>query len=389
MKSLSLKVIKGVLLVALPIMSYGQKVSKESVKHNYLRSPKIFLSKDKTVKKEVIVTYLEENEDRRQQNEYSNNQRQENAQKEVADYKKQKTSSKVAERMLLGKKKPTGEAKSINLQYLPKEWSEAYVIEKGCKTVGLKTAIGAKARIVVIIEKPKITYQNKDVSADGPSSAYYLNEAKVVGDVKVEVFNEKGEMVDSKTFTNRSSASGKRFSSSSARTAVKKSEERKLKLTAEETCMKYNMSDVQKYVSENLDYTTVEKNSKIYSIVDKKGNYTEINDCLPKFTKGLQYLGTNETYQKGVDLITSLIPIYESASKEYEPNNKKAKINEGVVQALYLNLAQAYIWSNEFEKAATYLAEHAAVNAKNNKKAVEKIKFFLEDQRMRFEASKM
>lgn len=385
------KLVLGVFLALVIFTCKAQKVTTETIKHNYFRTPKYILSKEKKINKEVIISYKEDNELISDINKNVNLQRKENAESEKKSYEEKKTSSKIAERILLGKKKPKN-ATYANKPYTQKEWSADHIINNGCKTMSLGHSTNTKAKIKITVLPINITKETINAEAatqkDGSiRAAYYTYHINGQAGLKVEAFNELGKLVISENFSSWQNTRSKKYSSRSARNKDFTQNDKAIKLGFEKKLMATDLNHLQTYINDNFENQITEKKSKIFSIKDKKGVYTQINECSLTFAKGIQYLSTEDSYSKGTGIIKELIPVYESQLKEYDPTNKKARINKNIAQALYLNLAQAYIWTNDYEKANNCIIEYNIINPKKNKKYIIELKAFLDDQEIRFKAN--
>jgi hypothetical protein len=88
-----------------------------------------------------------------------------------------------------------------------------------------------------------------------------------------------------------------------------------------------------------------------------------------------------------IKIIKKAIAVWEKALEESDPDDKKARINADVKAGLYLNLAEAYMWLNDFTKARTHLAKHAALNAHGFNRDYKKIDELLISRKERFDAN--
>ncbi len=368
------------------VFCLGQKMSKESIKHSYFQTPKYYLSKNKQVKKEVVLTYLEKNKSIVETVDEINKTNNEKAQQKLDDYENEKTSKKVVDQLLFGKKKPSGKGSHLELPFTQKEWARGEILTNSCKTNGLIESSSAEARVVISVLEFRATDKVSDNHSKSGSS-YSLNVEGTAG-LELKCYNENNELVFSRTTVYEYNRTGKSYTSSSARDKAYSKDVKSLKFEVEKACMKKDLKVMQGIITDNIDYNTIEKKTVIYVVNDKKGVYTEINKCLEDFNKGLQYFSMEETYSRGKNLIEKVIPVYEKELEGYEPNNKKARINKGVAFSLYLNLCNAYIYTNQYDKAKECLIQCKIIDSKKSTKEIKKIKLFLEDHKSRFEAIK-
>lgn len=82
--------------------------------------------------------------------------------------------------------------------------------------------------------------------------------------------------------------------------------------------------------------------------------------------------------QKNYQALNEPIKIWETWLSKYDPNNKKAAVNNNVAQGLHENLSIAYTFTNEFDKARTNLdkALKLAQTGFVNTNEVDKLKAF-------------
>ena len=372
------KTIISVLLVLISWYGMSQKAKENTIKISYFRTPKYKLSNDRKVKKELILMYMEDNKNTKDRVNETNKARSENAQKNLENYEKKKTSTKIAERVLLGSKKPSGQATHLKTPFLQKEWESSYILSNGCSTNGLANSNTAKAKIKISV----LNFESDYSKSDNKEKAKYSYTVTVKAGLKIDAFDEKGNNVASSTFINPGTMSST-FDSEYKRNQDLSVNENTMKRKAEANAMKKDLYHLQQFVKENFDYYVAEKKIKIYTVNSKKGDYSKINDCFPIFSNAFQYLNTETSYNRGIERINEIIPIYEAEIKEYVPKDKKARINEDIAKALYLNLCQAYIWTKEFEKAKNCIIQYRAINTKRTPKELEKLSLFLEDQKRR------
>lgn len=117
----------------------------------------------------------------------------------------------------------------------------------------------------------------------------------------------------------------------------------------------------------------------------KKYRYPEFEEALPHAISGYNnlYLDPN----KSVSSFNKAINIWEKVLEQYDPNNKKARINREVAWYTMLNLGEAYLWINNFEKADEYFSRMEAVIPEWDKKRLQESKARLQDHRERFIAN--
>ena len=80
---------------------------------------------------------------------------------------------------------------------------------------------------------------------------------------------------------------------------------------------------------------------------------------------------------------------WENAMKESTPKEKKSRVDNDVTFATIWNMAEAYMWINEYAKAKAILVKTAVLDLNNREeRKLEALKTFIDDQRTRFDLNK-
>ena len=121
--------------------------------------------------------------------------------------------------------------------------------------------------------------------------------------------------------------------------------------------------------------------------VYKKHKYTEHQEALTHALSGYKniYLEKN----KSISSFNKAINIWENVLKQYQPNNKKAKINSEVAWYTMLNIAESYLWIENFDKADEYFNKMEINTPKKGKRRFYHSKNRLKEQKERFFANKI
>jgi hypothetical protein len=118
-----------------------------------------------------------------------------------------------------------------------------------------------------------------------------------------------------------------------------------------------NLSVIQTLLNDNYAFKKVNYMADIYLVKDKKVDYSDYQTAYLAVIEG--YNSLTENYEKvaAKAKINEAIAIWEKALLESDVENKKARIDEDVTYATYLNLIEAYIFMDDFSKAKSLTAK--------------------------------
>jgi hypothetical protein len=147
-----------------------------------------------------------------------------------------------------------------------------------------------------------------------------------------------------------------------------------------------NMKVINEYINANYGFSKLKRTTKINRVESKQLNYDDYQKAFEAAAAGYNLLAN------GVDAakpkIDEAIAIWEAAMKESNIADKKARINTDVTIATLFNLAEGYIWINDYKSAEARLNKITGLKpSKKEEKLVEAYLDFLKDQKVRFEAN--
>ncbi|MGB0431645.1 MAG: hypothetical protein ACPGLV_14315 [Bacteroidia bacterium] len=360
--------------------------SKEKLTFTYQQLPLYPLSEDRTYSVEVVLPYEAEVLAERAKIEAENEKLKEEAKKEKAEYEKKSVGEKLARKVLLDEKKPDGNAELIETPFFQTIWNHDEIKSK-VSIPGMEQSADAAAKIKVIINRFDWTYKEEYIKDKGH---YYRVNA--TGTITMEAYNDKGERINSKNFAISQVGKGNDFQSKYFRSSYDRdkdwnlNKESKLR-SIEASKLEINSRSMMAYLSQNMGYNAIEYKSVIFTFKSKKQDYTALNAAFPIAAEAYNMLATYPIEQVTIGKIDEMIAIWESEIKNIDANNKKAKINANVGEALYLNLAQACIWKEDFSQAAVYLAKYKVLDPKGRNSTYKDIQNLYDDQKARYQAN--
>lgn len=124
---------------------------------------------------------------------------------------------------------------------------------------------------------------------------------------------------------------------------------------AKQMCLSKTLSAVQRYLKETHGYSEIELTIPVWSMKAKSFDYSDMDEAQSKTIlglKGYSGVGLNDENKK---LFQEAVTIWENVLKEYNPDDKKARINPKNVGVLFGNLALTNGWLKNDQEALKYI----------------------------------
>ena len=322
--------------------------------------------------------------------------------KALEDYNNQSTGDKIAQRILLsddGKPiKPTNKnyADRLNSQYKhflgPAPYYNLVSPERSdiptnsemtsaIKLDGFTKSTSDGLKIVLDATDFSETSETRKLG-EAPNETKETN-FTVSCEVMVSIVNSQGEEVYANTY-----AKTLKYKSAKKKLAEWSKYERSsayknLPNTKKKSLITMLVKDVNTDLNNQFGYSWIKKRSKIYSAKGKKYFYDDLDKAVVSFQNGLKDLKVNQDVAAGK--LNSAIVVWNKALEELDLADKKARINNKIGAALYINLGLAYTLINEFDNA-----DRALSTVQSNKsfkggdiKEAASVRKFMSDQRIR------
>lgn len=142
------------------------------------------------------------------------------------------------------------------------------------------------------------------------------------------------------------------------------------------------VAQINQFLKANYGYNTVKYELPFFDVKDKKQTYPEYHTAIEKTRAAFAEINTNA--EKFSTTIREAIAIWETALKEFDETRQEARINKDVAAGTYLNLATAYTWLNEFDKAKRAFSEYKHLDEKYPM-AEARLTVLMEDNQKRYE----
>ncbi|MDC0105924.1 hypothetical protein OAJ52_08145 [Bacteroidia bacterium] len=360
--------------------------SKEKITFSYQQLPLFPMSGDKTYDVEVILPYENEVIAQKEAIAAENKQLKEDAKQEKKDYDNKKVGAKLVGKVLLGDSKPTGRAELVEAPFYQTIWSRDEIKSK-VTIPGLEQKAGSAATITVFINRFNYTYNAQHI----PEKGYYYR-VNGTGTVTIEAKDENSTVVSNKTFSASKTGKGNDFQSKYFKSEYARDKDwnlnKEAKLRAiESNKLKTSMSQMAAYLKSNMGYNSVAYKGIVFTFKSKKHDYTTLNSAYPTSIEVYNMLNNYPLDQDTKGRIAEMTEIWKAEIENIDGGSKKARINAEVGEGLYLNLAFAYIWLEDFGKANVYLAKYKVLDPKGKNKVYKSVQTLLNDQKARFAAN--
>ena len=149
-----------------------------------------------------------------------------------------------------------------------------------------------------------------------------------------------------------------------------------------------NLKSINEMINNNYGYV-LQSRAVVVGYVNEKKLYDDFKDALSNAKNAYAIIGKKETNAQGKDYLQKAVTTWETAMKESNPSNKKARVDEDVTECLLMDLSEAYVWLEDFTKAQEYLTKLDGFKLSMKEKNIKAgIKAFLADQSIRVAANK-
>ena len=384
---------KLILLFSLFIFSYvfcnAQNPYNESISFSYVRNPLQPLPKEfKTYSVVANVVYAEDVA--RQSEEWKQEKVEmiEENKTEKKEYKEQGVGKKILERALLDEKKPKNIL--IDEKYFSKVYNASDISSK-IKFDGYQFNETSDLKLEVILNGFEYIIEDDftEKTKDGVITKTFRYKITYKHSIEIKLIDDAGNVLDHsemaglKSFKTQSTKKFKlkylleKYWNENNISYLRKLDE---KVTYD------NLKVINNYLNSQFGYSTVKKTSSIAMVKPKKYDYDEYFNAYEQIFTGYNYLVEN--IDEAATYIKEAINYWETALKESDKDNKKARINAKVTAVTHLNCVEAYCWLNDYQNARRHIMKIKMMKSKKYDKRVEGCQKFIEDQEKRFKASK-
>jgi len=133
-------------------------------------------------------------------------------------------------------------------------------------------------------------------------------------------------------------------------------------------------------------YSKIKDTIILYRVEAKKFNYDDLTQAYQDASLAYGMLVTDMATAK--TKFQNAVSVWIKIMDEYNPDDKKGRIDNDIAIATSLNMAMAYIYLNEFLKSEETLNKISLLKpSKSEQKIVDEIRAFCREQKLRFDAN--
>jgi len=146
-----------------------------------------------------------------------------------------------------------------------------------------------------------------------------------------------------------------------------------------------------KFATETLNsmfgYSKIKDTLILYRVEAKKFNYDDLT--LAYQDASLAYSLLSNDFNSAKVKLENAVSIWTKIMQEFNPEDKKGRIDNDIAIATSFNMAMAYIYLNDFMKSEEALNKMSSLKpSKSEQKLMDEIRAFCRSQKLRFEANK-
>ena len=149
-----------------------------------------------------------------------------------------------------------------------------------------------------------------------------------------------------------------------------------------------SFKSVNSVINDKCGYPKRTRSTEIYTVKKHKGHdYSDLIDAYTYVKSGYDLLFKDVERISAIGKIENGIEIWEDALEETNPFDNKDRVNKKVTALLYANLAEAYMWINDFDSADNYLQKAKIGGVSKYKTFAKRLQDVLNGLKARYEVN--
>jgi hypothetical protein len=156
----------------------------------------------------------------------------------------------------------------------------------------------------------------------------------------------------------------------------------------QKTMLAASLNSVNALINDKCGYPKRGRSTEIYTVKKHKGHdYNDLIDAYTNVKSGYDLLFKDVERNSAIAKIEKGIEIWEDALEESYPSENKERVNKKVTALLYANLAEAYMWINDFDSADNYIQKAKVAGVSKYKTFAKRLQGVLNGLKARYEAN--
>jgi hypothetical protein len=155
----------------------------------------------------------------------------------------------------------------------------------------------------------------------------------------------------------------------------------------DEQLTKSNLQLIHGLLNSEFGYAKTDRSTKVCWAKGNKFNYDDLYNAYENAVAGYSILDNGIEKDDAQEEIQKAIDIWEKVIESYDPKQKKDRLTDKIVSGIHFNLAEAYIWMDDFINAQKHLNRIELLNVNKFEKMAKELQNFLNDQKNRYNAN--
>lgn len=148
-----------------------------------------------------------------------------------------------------------------------------------------------------------------------------------------------------------------------------------------------NLAMVKEELNSHFGYSNKQRNTVVCWMKGKKFNYDDLFDAYETTVVAYKILEDDKDKTEAKAELAKSIEIWNSVLEEYNPDQKKTRLNSKIISAVHYNCAEAYLWLDDFNNSQKNLNRIQRLGVKKYEKKVDALEAFLNEQKDRYNAN--
>jgi hypothetical protein len=338
------------------LIVFGQNPKALKSSFDFVQPPQSMLSKDFKYSSSGSVTYEEEIKIEKEENDYA-----------LEEWNSLKMNQKLKRKAVDGGNLPYN-------KYFPTIHSSDR-LTSFVSIEGLDKSERANASVNLIINRPICSSSSRKIRVvqDGQTITRFRANVSTSISIEAIITDDEGH-IENKNYTgvynmtDPEEFTGKMLGGGISSAALGKVEKRNFQVS-EKMALENALKDLSKYLSMKYGFVTINNYSTdVWTFrTNKKNNYDDINSASQSLVGGYRLGIDSDMREQFETKLISAIDVWKEEYGNYAPNDKKARIGSVQAGLLLLNIAEAYLWMQDFSKCSQALGDFDSILSMNKK----------------------